>query len=92
MLIELSYDEWEEKFKPIQNPLTEGGSYDNCMVETYGDEWEYVRTKDPKNVWNLVDGEGPHLCIINGFHYVNRLGYIVTEEQWEDGASYEVND
>jgi hypothetical protein len=31
-----------------------------------------------------VDNEDGELIIIAGFHFVNRLGYLITDEAWED--------
>jgi hypothetical protein len=31
-----------------------------------------------------VDTDGHNLLIIAGFHIVNRLGYLITNEEWED--------
>jgi len=64
-------------------------SFGGTMYETYGEEEEYVRTmaqdeKTKKRVWTVVDADG-ELYIIAGFHFVNRMGYIITEKEWVTG-------
>jgi hypothetical protein len=74
------WDEWAEKFKPIKNKFSK---HDELMYETYGEEVDYVRAIDPKYVWTYVDGDMCSL-IVAGYHYVNRIGYYITEIPWED--------
>ena len=68
------YEEWEEKYKPITNPLTK----DTQIFETYGEEYEFIKKTDPMKIWTLVDGD-IGTFIVDGWHYVNRIGYFVTE-------------
>jgi hypothetical protein len=59
-------------------------SFGGCMYETFGEELEYVKNKPNKNIWTIVDTDGDDLLILAGFHFVNRLGYLITNEEWED--------
>lgn len=69
----LTYFEWLEQFKPMENHITnEGYSY-----ETYGDELDYVSLQDDKFVWTELDGDDG-IYIVNGYHFVNRLSYFIT--------------
>lgn len=62
------------------------------MYETYGEEFKHVKTHAPENVWTVVvvdeDDEEDEIdkCwyILKGFHLVNRMGYIITENKWND--------
>jgi hypothetical protein len=48
------------------------------MFEIYGAEVAFVRTQQADKTWTLVDCDGK--CFIcEGFHFVNRLGYFITE-------------
>ena len=78
---EITYSEWEAKYKPTTNHLTK---YDQLQFETHGDEVEYVKSVDPKRVWTWLDGDCSSL-LVAGYHYVNRLSYYVCEEPWETG-------
>ena len=68
----MNYDQWEEKYKPINNPFSE-----NNLFETFGEEYDFVERVNPLNIWTLVDGEDG-TYIVEGLHYVNRVGYFVT--------------
>ena len=81
-------------YKPVKNSLAPDSSFDGCLIETYGAEYELVRKqckKDTTKLWTIIDGEGRDLYAVAGFHFVNRLGYIITERSWErDDIEYRV--
>jgi hypothetical protein len=96
----LTYDDFLEKYTPEYNQILleqlrtkeDTGnilpedicSYGGTMYETFGEELDYIREQPNKRVWTIVDGDGDDLIIIAGKHFVNRMGYIVTDEEWED--------
>ena len=56
------------------------------QLETFGKDIETVlkiNKKTPKRVWTAVDGE-EGIWWIAGYHLVNRIYYIITEEEWAD--------
>ena len=69
-----------EKFRPIKNPHGDHG-WDGTLWETYGAELNFVRNQHENKVWTLVEEDGV-MFIISGFHFVNRVGYFVTEKPW----------
>lgn len=38
---------------------------------------------DSKHLWTIVEG-GESLYALTGPHFVNRIGYIITEEAWDE--------
>lgn len=66
-------------------------SFGGTMYETFGEELEYIKNLfnegKQKNIWTILDCEGD-LIISAGCHFVNRMGYIVTEKEWEDENSF----
>ncbi|MFN0132768.1 MAG: hypothetical protein ACKVW3_09615 [Phycisphaerales bacterium] len=55
------------------------------MFETFGPEFEFVRSQPPCRVWTLIDtDDGP--CVVSGMHFVNRLGYLVSRDPRPDEA------
>ncbi len=74
----MNWDEWVEKYKPI---LDEGG--EPKMFETYGAEVEFVKSQPSNKIWTLEDaGDGPF--IMSGWHFVNRIGYYISEIPFEE--------
>jgi hypothetical protein len=70
-----------EALKPILNPYDDNASLDGVMFETYGEELQYVLFTNlvrPKHVWTYCE-EDEILFLAQGFHRVNRLGYVITE-------------
>lgn len=78
-MTENAFDTWFEKYQPIKNTFRSAeASFDGTLFETFGKELEHVRLADPSKVWTLIDAEGSTI-IESGFHYVNRIGYFITE-------------
>ena len=90
----MTEDEFYEKYTPVKNHLDNNASFDGCMFETYGKECDHILTlaQDPqkkRTVWTILDTDG-NLYFVNDYHYVNRLGYLVTTEQFPEGVEIEV--
>jgi hypothetical protein len=89
-----------DKYKPIYNHLTgpyEEGQTEGEVIgveqyfETYGKEVEYVKKQDGKYIWTLIEAEG-NLYILQGWHFVNRLNYLIASVPYEDGDPHEYLD
>lgn len=81
-MAEMTFDEWVEQFKPIKNRLG-----DVRMFETYGEDYEFVKVQNPLCIWTYGDaGEGSY--IVEGWHYVNRIGYYITEIPFNKDETY----
>jgi hypothetical protein len=72
------YDRWLRDYKPVKNHLDDNPPYDGLMFETYGEEIDHVKAQRPNKIWTLLDCDGK-CYIVNGWHYVNRLGYFICE-------------
>lgn len=92
---EITEDEFFDtyKFQPNHFNPDAGWSIDDdcgCMFETYGEELEYVKSVDPRNVWTIVNGSDGGEFILSGFHVVNRVGYLVSLQPIQPGLSVQV--
>lgn len=76
----LHEDAFYDYFKPIRHAGTLCDVWGGQGLETYGKDLEIVSSYDPDYVWTVVDGESDHQWIIPGFHFVNRVCYLVTEK------------
>lgn len=75
----LHEDAFHEYFKPRMHLSMERECWGGFGLETYGKDLEKVRRHDPNFVWTVVDGDtGRNQWIVAGFHYVNRICYIIT--------------
>ena len=82
----MTIDDFEKKYTLVKNHLDEHASFDGCMFETHGEELEYVLEQVKGNkVWTVIDCSGWY-GITAGYHWVNRLGYLITEESWMDDS------
>jgi hypothetical protein len=77
--IEMELDEWAAIYKPIKNHIDTNASFDGEMFETYGEELEFVKAADEDRIWMYGDGDDGGSYIWNGWHFVNRIGYFITE-------------
>src|SRR5947209_7446496 len=76
-------DEFAEKYTLARNPLRPKEDFPaGCMFETFGDELEFVRKQNPKKIWTLLEEDGLS-WLSTGCHFVNRLGYFVTLQEWQ---------
>jgi hypothetical protein len=85
----LTEDVFLARFKPATNHIDPNRCFDGCMFETFGDELAYVHTRDRHLVWTILDCDG-QLWIESGFHFVNRLGYLIATVPVEPDQAYSV--
>lgn len=92
----ISYEAFISKFRPIATGIIEGEP-SRPMFAAFGQDLQTVRRTDESRVWTVIDvdlrdgephpyeGEDGDNCwvIVTGYHYVNRLGYLITEVPWE---------
>jgi hypothetical protein len=92
--VELNFDEWCATYKPIVNHIDDNASFDNgeggIMFETYGDEVEFVKSQSPDKIWMYGQGDDGGTYVWNGWGFVNRLGYFITEVPCPDGLTIQV--
>ena len=62
-----------------------------CLFETHGRELEFVRRQDPRTVWTFVDGDDDDQYVVSGFHFVNRIGYLISTVAVPEGVDFEVH-
>jgi len=55
------------------------------------EEWQAL-DRGSKHLWTAVDGEGYSVTYLNGFHYVNRLYYVMMDNPWNEGDDIYVSD
>ncbi len=97
-LFKLSEEEFDAKFNLVLNHFyknPEDCAFSGTMFETYGEEVMYIRecANNPEfkgRIWTIVEDDNG-LYYNSGFHYVNRFGYLITEEAVEDGTEYIVS-
>ena len=85
--VQLTFDDFMSKYHPVKNPLNSGRGMDDCQFETYDEDLQYVRTfPDQSKVWTLIDNNDGWFGISAGFHTINRMGFLITEESWGDST------
>lgn len=61
------------------------------MLETFGSDLEQVleiNKKSPMKVWTAIDGDDGEVYLTQGFHWVNRVYYLITNESAENVDEY----
>lgn len=93
-------DFWR-KYTATQDAVSREFGYDwedeisySGMFETFGEDFKTVlrfAEHSPKKVWTMVDGDDGSSYIVSGLRMVNRICYIITnEDREEDYEQYEV--
>lgn len=95
-LIQLTEEEFDARFPLLENHLNPHASWGfgngrGCLFETYGEEFEFVRRQDPATVWTIVDGDDGDWYVVDGLHFVNRVGYLISREPIPEGTMFEVH-
>jgi len=89
--IEMDMDEWCNTYKPIQNHIDTNASFDGAMFETYGNEVEFVKAQEQNRIWTYGDGDDGESHIWSGWHFINRIGYFITEVPFPENTDVQVN-
>lgn len=86
----LTVKQFDDYFKPIELDNEDGYLYE------YSNEAEQVAkefikknnlaTEVYQHIWTVVEGDSCNLCTINGWHIVNRMGYMVCKTPWGNGT------
>lgn len=75
--IEITSDEFIEKYKPIREN-------DNIKYFDTHSDWEEVQAQiDAKKVWTMIDTGGSSLGLQSGCWMVNRMEYLICEVPYE---------
>lgn len=75
-------DEWREKYKPIDNPHTDGDDF----FESYGEDLDFVKQHDDDVIWTWCTSDGDGWDYVNqGWHSANRMGYHIASVPYQEG-------
>jgi hypothetical protein len=76
----LHEDAFYDFFVPYRHPKSRHDIWGGIGLETFGEDFELVRSLDENVLWTVVEsGCDADLWITPGIHYVNRVCYLVTE-------------
>jgi hypothetical protein len=80
--MDINWKDFDHEFKPLKNHIDKHASFEGIMFETYGLERDFVLEQyriNPLTIWTIIEGDNGDSFLQSGFHYVNRLGYIITK-------------
>ena len=75
---QISWQEFVDEFQPVKNQFDKDAAYDGYMFQTDDICIPNMLKFTPACLWTLLS-EGNETWIANGYHFVNRLGYFITE-------------
>ena len=82
----LTIRQHENFFKPlVKDDNTILFDYRNEALEQANVFAHSLGTKPHQHILTLVDGDSGKCCLINGWHWCNRLAYVVCETPWGTG-------
>jgi hypothetical protein len=88
--IEMDFDDWCDTYKPIKNHIDTNASFNGEMFETYGDEVAFVKEQPEDRIWTYGDGDDGGSYVWNGWSFVNRIGYFITEVPCPEGMTIQI--
>jgi hypothetical protein len=76
------WDDFESKYKPIQNP---NGSdlLNGCLFDDTNEDNELLQKYPENKMWYIYDDDEDNVWILAGY-YKKARGHIVTEVPWDD--------
>lgn len=87
-------DVFDEKYTMYTGAKSTQFPDEDGRFETYGADLEEVlkiaNGDKPNRVWTAYDGDYG-FYLINGYHLVNRVYYIITNEEGEDDEQYVID-
>jgi hypothetical protein len=87
----MTYDDFVNTFHPIKNPLDKNAAFEGYMFETFGKEADLVRGCTGNRIWTIiVNDDCDELYVCNGYHIVNRIGYMLTRVPFSYSDTIEV--
>ena len=89
----LTEEQWEIKYKPLKNEITNREEWNGRLYETYGLDDAHVRKmaqEKPTQVWTILTGGNCGDTIVQGFHYVDRFCHFITEVPFSPEDEVEV--
>jgi hypothetical protein len=84
-VIDSSLEEFTEEGDPLpylSDRFTVLDNPDPVMDQQF--QFDEVKDRNPRTVWTIVEGDSGRLYASAGFHLVNKLHYVVTEEEWTE--------
>ncbi len=77
----LHEDAFYEYFKPYRHHDSCYDIWGGLGLETFGKDLDTVKKIDASHLWTVVEGgSGNDMWITPGYHFVNRICYLVTEK------------
>lgn len=77
------------QYKKTYNPIVHE---DQIMFDLFDQVELYMKINNINHgeelyryIWTVVDGDSGDLVIINGFHFCNRVGYVLCTNPWGSG-------
>ncbi len=94
-MTKMTEDDFDKQYPLVTNHIDPNASWafddgPGCLFETYGEELDFVRAQNPRNIWTLVDGDDDSQYVISGYHLVNRIGYLISTVPFPEDADIEV--
>jgi hypothetical protein len=91
----MTEDEFDAAYPLITNHLNPNASWAfghrvGCLFETDGEELDFVRSRDRRTIWTLVDGDDGNQYVLSGYHLVNRIGYLISTVPFPEDAHIEI--
>ena len=83
--IELTWEQWQQEYQPFTDRFNTP-----YMFETYGNDLATVEKSGEGLVWTFIETDNGTM-ITNGQHYVNRLGYYITNKPALPDTEYEID-
>ena len=83
----ITFDKWVRTYKPIRHSRRKSTPFSGCLYDAWSEKEKLEAFRhcvaNPKRIWTFMEMDG-RLFIVAGWGLVNRLGYFVCSEVFEN--------
>jgi len=89
----MRFETWQKRYQPVFNHLTKHTAIEGHVFIPSGADLDYVRSQSSDKVWSFIvcdEGRRPAWLISEGYHFVNLMGYLVTQNSFDTARTYAI--
>lgn len=89
----MRFETWQKRYQPVLNHVSRNTAIEGHVFLPSGADLDYVRSQSRDKVWSFIvcdEGKKPVWLISEGYHFVNLMGYLVTQNAFDTVKTYAI--
>lgn len=92
-ITEITLEQFLQDYTVVKNEIAPNDGFFGGMFDLSDEELQHLKrvyNENPKKIWTIIDGGGSDLYLVSGFWFINRLGYVITNEEWSGHMEFKI--